>query len=83
MLLDGRRSGQIPERCNPPNSTARSGLQQGRQENPASARCRLVNRIPHENRCNIVREKAGFILRGDLEAGSQYFCCRFFRMSGS
>jgi len=45
----------------------------------ASARCRLVNRIPSENGCKIVAEKAGFILRSDLAgAGASIFAANFF-----
>ena len=50
---------------------------------PASARCQLVNRIPSENGCKIVAEKAGFILRSDLEAGASIFARGFFPISGS
>ena len=45
----------------------------------ASARCRLVNRIPRENGCKMVPEKAGFILRNDLEGpGASIFAANFF-----
>ena len=45
----------------------------------ASARCRLVNRLPRENGCKIVPEKAGFILRSDLAGpGASIFAANFF-----